>query len=125
MVVVVGATPVKEAPAVPVRPMSSLEATLSMPSMQVGVVPPIGSALPEDLSSKTLSDDELEEIRANLRTTLGTINFIRNDGQWDESVLWMGRSLTGNVLVERDGLRMITPRVRTRKRRPGATTSGP
>ena len=76
-----------------------------VPSMDVGVVPPIGSALPADLSSKKLSEDELAEIRENLRTTLGTINFIRNDGQWDDSVLWIGRSLTGNVLVERDGLR--------------------
>ena len=36
------------------------------------------------------SDDELSGIRKNLRTSLGTINFIRNDGQWDESVLYGG-----------------------------------
>ena len=107
-VIVVGATPVKETPAVTARPALSAEVGPSL-SMDVAVVPPIGSALPSDLSSKKLSDDELAEIRENLRTTLGTISFIRNDGQWDDSVLWIGRSLTGNVLVERDGLRLVTP----------------
>ena len=87
-VIVVGATPVKEAPAVTGATAVVAGATLVVPSMEVGVVPPIGSALAADLSSKKLSQDELAEIRENLRTTLGTINFIRNDGQWDESVLW-------------------------------------
>ena len=106
--IAIGATPVKEAPAVTARPALSSEVRPVL-SMDVGVVPPIGSALPADLSSQKLSEDDLAAIRENLRTTLGTISFIRNDGQWDDSVLWIGRSLTGNVLVERDGLRLVTP----------------
>ena len=124
-VIVVGATPVKEAPAVTARPALSSEVRPVL-SMDVGVVPPIGSALPADLSSKKLSEDDLAEIRENLRTTLGTISFIRNDGQWDDSVLWIGRSLTGNVLVERDGLRLVTPQNEAGEDREGRPrTCGP
>ena len=101
--VMVGATTVKDAPAAK---------TLPLPPMQVGVVPPIGSAMPADLSSKKLTDDELSELRDHLRETLGTINFIRNDGQWDDSVLYIGRSLTGNVLAISHGhyLRVLAAR---------------
>ena len=75
---------------------------------QVGLVPPPGTGPATDLSSAGLSDDQLSAIRKNLRTSLGTINFIRNDGQWDKSVLYRGLSLTGSVIVEHDGLRIIT-----------------
>ena len=93
------------APASAAAPMK-IEAGLTA---QVGLVSPVGSGPATDLSSAELSDDKLSAaVRKNLRASLGTINFIRNDGQWDESVLDRGLSLTGSVIVEHDGLRIIT-----------------
>ena len=99
--IAIGATVQDDTSAVPVRPALSVD---------VGVVPPIGfGAGPLTSPPRSSATTSWRRSERYLRTTLGTISFIRNDGQWDDSVLWIGRSLTGNVLVERDGLRLVTP----------------
>jgi hypothetical protein len=45
-------------------------------------LPPIGAGLGGPPSTE-LTPDQMAEIRSNLRESLGTINFVRNDGQWE------------------------------------------
>src|SRR5688572_17293975 len=86
------------------RPVEETIKASALPVTNISILSAMGTA-PRGGAPADLSEDELEQIRENLRETQGTINFIRNDGQWDDSVLYLGQSLTGLVQVERDGLR--------------------
>ncbi|MCF6262897.1 MAG: hypothetical protein L3J24_04845 [Xanthomonadales bacterium] len=75
----------------------------------------IGQAPLVPLVESVGADDEelkkiLEKVKDSLRENLKTIQFIRNQGQWPQDVLYVGKSLTGIVLVKNDRLSFITPR---------------